>query len=119
MKTCKHLQVHYTVDFLKNFVKLAGKHLQWSLVFSKVARLNPCFYRLTLVEKGRKGDKIEFYASSLTYFFLQEFYKTNSLEIITPVRAGKETNPNPPLKAIGMQIEKTLLNDCLSVSKVS
>ena len=114
MKTCKRLQVHYTVNILKNFVKLAGRHLQWSLVFSKVTRLNPCFYRLTLVQTqaGRKGDKIEFYPSSLPYFFLQEFYKTNSLEVVTPIRVGKEKNANPPLKAIGMQIEKTLLNDC-------
>ena len=71
MKTCKRLQVHYTVDILKNFVKLAGKHLQWSLVFSKVTRLNPCFYRLTLVQTqaGRKGDKIEFLSLISPLFF--------------------------------------------------
>ena len=76
------LEVFFTKGNLKNFVKLAGKHLCQSLFFKKVAGFRPWTYNFILKKEA------------LAWVFSCEFCKNfkNTYYYRTPLVAASETN---------------------------
>ena len=76
------LEVFFTKGILKNFAKLAGKHLCQSLFFKKVAGFRPWTYNFILKKEA------------LAWVFSCEFCKNfkNTYYYRTPLVAASETN---------------------------